>query len=365
MKGRVVAALIAALAACHCNSTSPMLLAQESNPLLDRFREEGPPAWQQYLTRAKRLQGSFKDVAVELAPNKATIREVHCAFKQRPDCSLFMYQTVISSYPKDIGVGGVQAYNTRYVFDLRRGKPDAPWALRELQMDVSKLVTIAPGITHGSPQYFLNFPIHNSYVEGANLPELLAHPQFKPTRATAVSRDGRTLVKIDFTFGQPTSKKPAVLQGGWWLLDPDFMWVQRESNLQVLWRLGPGKEPGKLLITTTFDYQEHAAPFPILKRRVEHRKDVKPGPGESEVLEWTYTFDLEEADVPEREFTLSAFGIREPQGITWEEPSRWYLWFIALAVASLAVGAFFRWRVRRQKRMTAQVATPIMGRSGP
>lgn len=342
-KGRVVATLIAALATCHWNSMCPMLLAQDGNSLLDRFRKEAPPAWQQYLTRAKRLQGTFKDVAVELAPKNATIREVHYEFKQRPDGSLLMYQTVISSNPKDAGVGGVHAYNTLYAFDLRRGTPGAPWALRDLQMDLSKLVSIVPGIKHGSPQYFLNFPIFSSYVEGANLPELIAHPQFKPTKATAVSRGGRTLVKIDFTFAQPTSKRPGVLKSGWWLLDPDFLWVQRESKIQVLWRQGPNKEPVEFTVATTIDYQEHAAPFPILKRRVEHRKEVKPQPGEPEDLEWTYTFDLEEADVPESAFTLTAFGFREPQGITWNEPSRWYLWFIAAGILSLAVGAFYRW----------------------
>ncbi|MCI0461709.1 MAG: hypothetical protein L0Z62_32560 [Gemmataceae bacterium] len=353
-KGRVVAVLIGAIAACPWNSTCPMLLAQDSNSLLERFRKEGPLAWQQYLTRAKRLQGTFKDVAVELAPTKATLREVHCEFKQRPGCSLFMYQRVISSNLKAAGVGGLDAYNTRYAFTLRRGKPDAPWAVTDLQMDLGKMVSIAPGITPASPQYFLNFPIYNSYVEGANLPELIAHPQFKPTKATAVTRGGRPLVKIDFTFGQPTSKKPAVLQGGWWLLDPDFLWVQRESQILLLWRRGANKEPGKLTVTTTIDYQEHAAPFPILKRRVEHRKQINPQPGESEVHEWTYTFDLAEADLPESAFTLSAFGIKEPRGMP---PvgggSRWYLWFIAFAILSLAMGWLFRWRVQRRKLETA------------
>jgi hypothetical protein len=356
-KRRLLAVLIAAMAACHWISTCPTLLAHDSNSLLDRFRNEGPPAWQQYLTRAKRLQGTFKDLGIELAPNKQTIRDAMYEFKQRPDCSLLRHQAVISSNPKTDGVERLWAYNTLYAFALRKNKPDAPWVVTEVQMDLTKMVSLAPGITPARPQFFLNLPIHNSYVEGANLPELIMHPQFKPTKATTVNRGGRTLLKIDFTFAQPTSKKPGVLKDGWWLLDPDFWWVQRESKIQVLWPGGANKGSREFSLATTIDYQEHAAPFPILKRYVQRLKEGKPQPGEAEDTEWTYTFDLREADVPESAFTFTAFGFKEPQGITWNEPSRWYLWFIAAGILSLGVGAFYTWRIRRRKLSTAHVAS--------
>jgi hypothetical protein len=53
------------------------------------------------------------------------------------------------------------------------------------------------------------------------------------------------------------------------------------------------------------------------------------------------------------EFTLSAFGLPEPEGIVWEKPIRWYLWFIGAAVVSLVIGWYF---FRRMKKPTISPA---------
>jgi len=55
-------------------------------------------------------------------------------------------------------------------------------------------------------------------------------------------------------------------------------------------------------------------------------------------------FNLKEADVPERDFTLSAFGLSEPGGV--QRPTRWYLWAAILGIGCLIVAALFFWRTR-------------------
>jgi hypothetical protein len=101
----------------------------------------------------------------------------------------------------------------------------------------------------------------------------------------------------------------------------------------------------KTSVSTTFDYHEHASPFPILKRWAERSK-VKSSSGGLEELESTHTFDLVEGDVPEKEFTLTAFGLSEPSGV--KRPVRWYLWAGMAGMGCVAL-ALLLWWVRRRK----------------
>jgi hypothetical protein len=51
-------------------------------------------------------------------------------------------------------------------------------------------------------------------------------------------------------------------------------------------------------------------------------------------------------DLPESDFTLSAFGFPEPPGVEWKRPFPYYL--VAAGVGTLCLGAFFfRARARR------------------
>ena len=52
------------------------------------------------------------------------------------------------------------------------------------------------------------------------------------------------------------------------------------------------------------------------------------------------------------EFGLAQFGIPDPSSAYQPVSSRWYLWFIGIAVVSLAIGGFFWYRVQRRKKMT-------------
>jgi hypothetical protein len=100
---------------------------------------------------------------------------------------------------------------------------------------------------------------------------------------------------------------------------------------------------------------------PIVRRVVRTHKTIERLDGKEPLhYEQVVTYDLRiDADVSEAEFTLSAFGIKEPRGIVWDhDTSRWWLWFLALGAVSLAVGAYFRWRTRQSARtLPAQPTT--------
>jgi hypothetical protein len=82
----------------------------------------------------------------------------------------------------------------------------------------------------------------------------------------------------------------------------------------------------------TYQYEKGEKGFPILKIiRLEYF-DSK---GKLERHEES-VFTLSFADVPERDFTLTAFGLPEPVGVTWPKPTKWWVW-ISLG-AAFAVG---------------------------
>jgi len=67
----------------------------------------------------------------------------------------------------------------------------------------------------------------------------------------------------------------------------------------------------------------------------------------------TYEFQVDPSiDPPEREFTLSAFGLPEPPGVTWVQERRTpvYVWLLVAAGVLLTLALVFRWLARRLRR---------------
>ena len=75
----------------------------------------------------------------------------------------------------------------------------------------------------------------------------------------------------------------------------------------------------------------------------------------------TYDFDFREGEVPESDFTLSAFGLPEPKGMALPKSSRWYLWFIAGGVICLGVGVLSGAVSSRKRSSSRPPADPRRG----
>src|SRR5260370_15906046 len=65
-------------------------------------------------------------------------------------------------------------------------------------------------------------------------------------------------------------------------------------------------------------------------------------------------YQLRCAEVPETAFTLSAFGLPEPEGVVWDRGSHTYLYLLLAGVAAIAVALFFyrrkRWHSAHEAR---------------
>jgi hypothetical protein len=305
-----------------------------------RVSQEAPKAWAEYEARAKRLQGSWSTV-LRSRKTQEVESETRGEFKQRDGCAY-----IVSNHITELDCKA-QVMNPRYAFELGRARPDSDWAVKATG---ARLWTPA---TVQDPAYCTQRIVRNPFTLacfGDGLQVTIFDPGFSLRTVTPVEDAGRNLVKVEFNYQPPTDADPKknssllMLHGGWLLLDPQHFWIIRKCAIDRDW----GKETGTEI--ADFDYQNTDDGFPILKRVV--RTSNRPKDGD---LEFVYEYDLHEGDVPEREFTLGAFGFPEPGGATQApRPTPWYLWFAIAGAVSLAVGIIFF----RRARKIAEIAKP-------
>jgi hypothetical protein len=119
------------------------------------------------------------------------------------------------------------------------------------------------------------------------------------------------------------------------VLDPDHYWVLLEDNARCEWEdksLG-----GVMSVVSVAEYNYADDGLPILRRLV--RRQNTPAPGKE--VEATFVFELREAQLPESEFTLSAFGL--PEIADAPQRSSWYFWAGAAGLTCVVLAALL-WR---------------------
>ncbi len=71
------------------------------------------------------------------------------------------------------------------------------------------------------------------------------------------------------------------------------------------------------------------------------------------------TDSIELRDVPEKEFSLSAYGLPEPEGVVWEKPATpLYVWLLSAAAILAVLAVAFRTIQRRWARASSHIAPP-------
>lgn len=312
------------------------LFAQEDAVWKERFLREAPLAWDKYKERAKRLQGSIERTTIRLTPQREVSDRDRCEIKQRNGCALFLAQGLGSGKKPDTK-GLAMCINSRYGFEVRRRTPTSPWFAVNLDVDLSDGMAFQLGSPPpiGAVAFWAacstTFDLIPSFSwDGINDPGFHLH------RVTYIPQKERQAVKIEFDYSPPTGKSKIPSLKGWVLYDPDSFWVISEYNVQAEWV----STKIKALTAVTYEYEQTADDFPIPKRVIRR---FTPESGVNR--ESQYVFDLKEADVPESEFTLSAFGLLEPP--LPERPFPWFWLFAASGTVCLGFFFFLRARARR------------------
>ena len=293
-----------------------------------RYLEEAPRAWDEYRARVKRLQGSYTFTIRFTSTGETKVTP--CEFKQREGCALFL------NYSQ--GVAVVQ--NPRYGFELRRETPDSQWIASRIDLDLKDGIslTISP---YEAVEMWSMYPI-NFVIIASPLLSPFKDPGFKVKRVTPVVLDGAECCKVEFGYRIELGPRVPSFIAGSVTFDPARLWVIRALEART------ESAAGNTEISAAYEYEGAKDGFPILKR-VTHNFHLV-GTDANDRTD-TIEFDLKEADVPEREFTLAAFGFPEPGEAKRTTP--WFLWLALGGFACLILAAFFRWRARRSTQAAA------------
>jgi hypothetical protein len=326
---------VGALAAVVSFAAAPGIARED--PWVGRFTKEAPRAWDAYRRLARRLQGTVTWSLFRVGPGSRELGFKHVyEVKQNAECASYLDQAV-----EDRARAGVaRALNPQYRFSLKRGSADGQWKVTDVELPYKEAEEYDPVGPKEMVAAFTDAPLRIWTNPLAALPEFVQLPGFKVLSATAVRRAGRELVRFDFTSRPQRATGLAVngrkgfgtliVSGGWVLLDPDRYWLIQEYGLTAtnLAATQSGQRAGSMT------YKEGQDPFPIVSR-----VSVTAGDGVKAASESLYEYDLKPRDVPNREFTLSAFGLPEPAGA--RLPTPWYLWALGCSVLCFMMAIAF------------------------
>src|SRR5262249_55584221 len=149
----------------------------------------------------------------------------------------------------------------------------------------------------------------------APLAWLVEQPEFRVTGVKAVNRDAGEFVEIQFEYPHEmdrSSRDASAVQRGLMLLDMHHYWCVAKFDVDLQW--SPTMKGDK---ETKHEYNLDASGFPILTR--SHTINGRRGSYSGAISEAVDEYELHAASTlpPDKEFSLSAFGLPEPEGIRW------------------------------------------------
>ena len=316
--------------------------AQVNQDLLEEFRQEAPKHWERYEAFATRLQGSIHRRATLFFPDRGfnnDVDELRYTVKQNPRSALLGGQPIKHSR-NDV----VEYYflsNPQYCAEIRRkGNEDKDYLLKRHDPDPNAVILPAPGTIRDWA--FVALCPHFSF-NGLRLSKCLTHSGFQLKSASAEQVGDRRLVRIEFEAKLGSEKQPSTFAGSLFF-DPVRMWCLHQVRERA------STNPDNMAeATLKYDVDDHPSGFPIVRHetRVTESTSGSFGKGKS-VYEIDYDMSINER-VPDSEFTLSAFGLPEPLGVTWTKPTPRYVWILIGAGVAGVLAVVFYYLARRKR----------------
>lgn len=291
------------------------------------FLQEAQPHWQRYVAFERTLV--YSATSSMNGVNTVAGRKDVTILKRNGECFLFVGEsTLVAADGKTQYSGGeVTGRNPKYSFTLSRKTSEGPWKIIKLEK------ADPPQGTEGEGAGFL-MVVDN---HGLSMPSLAKKPGF---RVLSCSRaPGEVVIQFEW---KPQGKQDYQVEGRI-VLDPDQCWCVRSAETRALSR-------GQVINKTSLKHEyEPNQGLPLARSRYVKRWLLfanNPKPEESET-NLTIAQVVPNPLPPITDFTLSAFGLPEPPGVTWERPTPWYLWAGGIAIICLIVGFLFKrfaWR---------------------
>lgn len=309
------------------------LAVEEKAMLRSQLYEEAPKAWQRYLEAQPETFVVITQSESDTPGARYQSVRIQTTWKRVGLCYL-----KLGVYESLTGLTYAEAWgqNPHYSFRLRRTPASNHWIVEEIHREPDSQLL-------ASFQRLFERPLT---LWNLRLPQLLQDPDFQLEELDWAEHQSRKLVRLSFSYEKAPEHYPFPgghrLRGGWALLDPQRDWLLVAYAVYTLER---GK---KYWFRHRFDWQRVIYPLGL--------------PAYSEIEESVFgqtriTYDFQDIVPPLSDFSLRAFGLPEPAGVIWPQPTPWWLYLsltgLGLVVIGLALGTYLRWRRARLAQMSA------------
>jgi hypothetical protein len=286
----------------------------------------------------------------------------HTTRKDEPSEALYSFKcklpdmAVLSTVVHAPGAPEQQVFgwNRSYSFSLVKAAPGADFSIRSLLEATSE----AGRPPKGSPARAILTPILQfPYRIPFSPMPAVSRPRFVLRAVSPLRRGGKNLLKVEYDYpNDPTRNVPKNARDpggteGFFVVSPEEKWVVYEYESREKKGVSRNVHKG------TVQYEGTSDGFPIPKRVASQTIKL---PGGEVVASGSYEFlEFRFGDVPDTEFTLSAFGLPEevsrPSKVARTNGPGY--WFLALALVAAATAVLFKIASSRVKR----ASTPSPG----
>lgn len=284
--------------------------------------------WQIYSAKSAQWSGSITDTTTITRKGgvpKATSYSI--SIKSTGSDTLITATCLDSEGSASRPYATVDGENDRYDFQLVERRKGEGWVLKSI------IIVPAGGASANRVRGLADRERLDALRIGPKLlTEVIGYPYYK---TLSVKEQGK-LKRFDFDCQHDLdAKKPNSLQSGYFVLNPERDWTIEESSYAMK------DSAGFISTIATNQYNGRGEP-------VQYDSNTNTALGIHMMRSTRY--DLSSQFYPKGDFTLSAFGLPEPEGVVWDKPTPTYVWLLLAAGVLGLISFVFAWMKRRSTR---------------
>lgn len=344
-------------------SWSLIILAISSSPIdvagadiaPTEFLQAAAPAWSRARMLARRYSGTVERVEAFPATPMPSAPEKKYLWEIKQSTGSISVQMQGGDFSQLKKLHYVVAVNSRYAFQVAKHLDSKEWFLDHLDLggDGSRLPMAFDLSGPALRERWIceHFSVFDHLL---SVESLFTRPNCKVVSADRKAIDGREFTEVTFDCPYPNDRRKSPgwhpVQSGSLVLDPAAMWCVRSFSVKLRFAEDSAKCDG------AFSYLCGKDGFPVLKEAT--RKCVyNAGTPQQFTVETTERFDLSDksGSFSEQDFTLTAYGLLEPYGITWKKPVPRFIWIFVVGIAAAVIGVLAKFGARRLSRRSSSL----------
>lgn len=310
--------------------------AAADEALVQRFLHEAPEKWQAQEEHLLGLECRYHFTIEWSDGGKRSARGRSVLGRSRSQATDELHLT-----EEDYANLRLYGSNHRYRFELRMANPDSEWAIADLQTGNTDASADGTSLAHLRARH-VGSEIRR--VRNVDLLNLILADGFAVKEAQQVTREGRRLVQIEFTY-QPAVPDQAEVVGGLYssgliICDPDAHWAVTEAKVHVD---DPSNKIAAVECRRQISTDVDGLPL------VTQISDTGIDPNGKWAYRFNGQYEWNAFDGDDDTFTLSAYGFAEPD---YSRPSQARLWIFmgGVLIFLICVLAFSGRRTRQRAR---------------